>query len=93
MKKHDFLDRLDYSLLNYLDDFLPKTSHQEYFFSLFKKNNTMFKLLNNFFFLSFFRETTLGVYICSFLGMIVFTFTLVDIDKILVVYLTAGLLG
>ncbi|XP_020296330.1 feline leukemia virus subgroup C receptor-related protein 2 [Pseudomyrmex gracilis] len=39
-----------------------------------------------------FKETTLGVYICSFLGMLLFTFTL-DSGKIYVVYLTAGILG
>ncbi|CAK9822508.1 Uncharacterized MFS-type transporter C09D4.1 [Anthophora retusa] len=39
-----------------------------------------------------FKETTLGVYLLSFLGMIIFTFTL-DSNSILVLYLTAGLLG
>ncbi|XP_012273389.1 feline leukemia virus subgroup C receptor-related protein 2 isoform X2 [Orussus abietinus] len=39
-----------------------------------------------------FKETTLGVYLFSLLGMIVFTFTL-DNGKIYVVYITAGLLG
>ncbi|XP_031785425.1 uncharacterized MFS-type transporter C09D4.1 isoform X1 [Nasonia vitripennis] len=39
-----------------------------------------------------FKETTLGVYVFSFLGMILFSFTL-DLQKIVVVYVTAGLLG
>ncbi|XP_033228575.1 feline leukemia virus subgroup C receptor-related protein 2 [Belonocnema kinseyi] len=39
-----------------------------------------------------FKETTLGVYLFSLVGMIIFTFTL-DCGKIYVVYLTAGLLG
>ncbi|XP_058808500.1 heme transporter FLVCR2 [Phymastichus coffea] len=39
-----------------------------------------------------FKETTLGVYVFSFLGMILFTFTL-DVGSIVVVYVTAGLLG
>ncbi|XP_014599674.1 PREDICTED: feline leukemia virus subgroup C receptor-related protein 1 isoform X4 [Polistes canadensis] len=39
-----------------------------------------------------YKETTLGIYICSFLGMIIFTFTL-DIDRIYVVYITSAVLG
>ncbi|XP_043490525.1 feline leukemia virus subgroup C receptor-related protein 1 [Polistes fuscatus] len=39
-----------------------------------------------------YKETTLGIYICSFLGMIIFTFTL-DIDRIYVVYITSAILG
>ncbi|KZC06596.1 Feline leukemia virus subgroup C receptor-related protein 2, partial [Dufourea novaeangliae] len=39
-----------------------------------------------------FKETTLGVYLFSFLGMIIFTFTL-DSSQIYVIYVTAGLLG
>ncbi|XP_076234624.1 choline/ethanolamine transporter flvcr2a isoform X2 [Calliopsis andreniformis] len=39
-----------------------------------------------------FKETTLGVYLFSFLGMIIFTFTL-DTSYISVVYITAGILG
>ncbi|XP_017790726.1 PREDICTED: uncharacterized MFS-type transporter C09D4.1-like isoform X2 [Habropoda laboriosa] len=39
-----------------------------------------------------FKETTLGVYLLSFLGMIIFTFTL-DSSSIYVLYITAGLLG
>ncbi|XP_015108492.1 uncharacterized MFS-type transporter C09D4.1 [Diachasma alloeum] len=39
-----------------------------------------------------FKETTLGIYICSLLGFIVFTFTL-DCGSIIVVYCTAALLG
>ncbi|XP_034177440.1 choline/ethanolamine transporter flvcr2a isoform X2 [Osmia lignaria lignaria] len=39
-----------------------------------------------------FKETTLGVYLFSFLGMIIFTFTL-DSGRIYVTYITAGLLG
>ncbi|KAI4502025.1 hypothetical protein M0802_002707 [Mischocyttarus mexicanus] len=39
-----------------------------------------------------YKETTLGIYFCSLLGMIVFTFTL-DIDRIYVVYITSALLG
>ncbi|XP_067212022.1 heme transporter FLVCR2 isoform X2 [Linepithema humile] len=39
-----------------------------------------------------FKETTLGVYLCSFVGMIIFTFTLAS-GKIYVIYMTAGLLG
>lgn len=39
-----------------------------------------------------FKETTLGVYLFSLIGMIIFTFTL-DCGKIYVVYITAGLLG
>ncbi|XP_076659654.1 choline/ethanolamine transporter flvcr2a isoform X2 [Halictus rubicundus] len=39
-----------------------------------------------------FKETTLGVYLLSFLGMIIFTFTL-NASKIYVIYITAGLLG
>ncbi|EZA58153.1 hypothetical protein DMN91_009054 [Ooceraea biroi] len=39
-----------------------------------------------------FKETTIGVYLCSFVGMIIFTFTL-DTDGIYVVYITAGILG
>ncbi|XP_047356936.1 feline leukemia virus subgroup C receptor-related protein 2 isoform X1 [Vespa velutina] len=39
-----------------------------------------------------FKETTLGIYFFSFLGMIVFTFTL-DIGRIYVVYITSALLG
>ncbi|XP_066587374.1 uncharacterized MFS-type transporter C09D4.1-like isoform X2 [Prorops nasuta] len=39
-----------------------------------------------------FKETTLGVYLFSFIGMIIFTFTL-DVGKIYVVYITAAILG
>ncbi|KAJ8667149.1 hypothetical protein QAD02_008811 [Eretmocerus hayati] len=39
-----------------------------------------------------FKETTLGVYIFSALGMIVFSFTL-DLGHIIIVYITASLLG
>ncbi|XP_015592597.1 feline leukemia virus subgroup C receptor-related protein 2 isoform X7 [Cephus cinctus] len=39
-----------------------------------------------------FKETTLGVYLLSLIGMIIFTFTL-DCGKIYVVYITAGMLG
>ncbi|XP_012267338.2 uncharacterized MFS-type transporter C09D4.1 isoform X2 [Athalia rosae] len=39
-----------------------------------------------------FKETTLGVYVLSFVGMIVFTFTL-DCGQIYVVYITAAVLG
>lgn len=39
------------------------------------------------------RETTLGVYVFSVLGMIVFTFTLAYVRNIIGVYITAGLLG
>ncbi|XP_011504260.1 PREDICTED: uncharacterized MFS-type transporter C09D4.1 [Ceratosolen solmsi marchali] len=39
-----------------------------------------------------FKETTLGVYIFSFLGMIIFTITL-GLEKIIIVYVTSGLLG
>ncbi|XP_014220220.1 feline leukemia virus subgroup C receptor-related protein 2 [Trichogramma pretiosum] len=39
-----------------------------------------------------FKETTLGVYIFSFIGMVIFTFTL-DVGKIYVVYITASILG
>ncbi|XP_076666669.1 choline/ethanolamine transporter flvcr2a isoform X2 [Andrena cerasifolii] len=39
-----------------------------------------------------FKETTLGVYLLSFLGMIIFTFTL-NPNYIYTIYLTAGLLG
>ncbi|XP_017891804.2 feline leukemia virus subgroup C receptor-related protein 2-like, partial [Ceratina calcarata] len=39
-----------------------------------------------------FKETTLGVYILSFIGMIIFTFTL-DSGYIYVLYITAGMLG
>ncbi|XP_043582497.1 feline leukemia virus subgroup C receptor-related protein 2-like isoform X1 [Bombus pyrosoma] len=39
-----------------------------------------------------FKETTLGVYLLSFFGMIIFTFTL-DTSEIYVIYITAGMLG
>lgn len=39
-----------------------------------------------------FKETTLGIYLFSFIGMIVFTFTL-DVGRIYVVYITSALLG
>ncbi|KAM0732151.1 Choline/ethanolamine transporter flvcr2a [Formica fusca] len=39
-----------------------------------------------------FKETTLAVYLCCFLGMIIFTLTL-DSKGIYVVYITAGVLG
>ncbi|XP_029163645.1 uncharacterized MFS-type transporter C09D4.1-like [Nylanderia fulva] len=39
-----------------------------------------------------FKETTLVIYLCCLLGMIVFTLTL-DSKKIYVVYITAGILG
>ncbi|KOX80776.1 putative MFS-type transporter C09D4.1 [Melipona quadrifasciata] len=39
-----------------------------------------------------FKETTLGVYLLSFFGMIIFTFTL-DSSQIYVIYMTAGMLG
>ncbi|XP_031831355.1 choline/ethanolamine transporter flvcr2a isoform X2 [Nomia melanderi] len=39
-----------------------------------------------------FKETTLGVYLLSFLGMIIFTFTL-NTSQIYVIYITAGILG
>ncbi|KAK9307252.1 hypothetical protein QLX08_002293 [Tetragonisca angustula] len=39
-----------------------------------------------------FKETTLGVYLLSFFGMIIFTFTL-DSSQIYVIYVTAGMLG
>lgn len=39
-----------------------------------------------------FKETTLGVYLLSFLGMIIFTFTL-NTSQIYVIYITAGVLG
>ncbi|XP_014473180.1 PREDICTED: feline leukemia virus subgroup C receptor-related protein 2 [Dinoponera quadriceps] len=39
-----------------------------------------------------FKETTIGVYVFSFLGMIIFTFTL-DSGGIYVIYITAGILG
>ncbi|XP_014217481.1 feline leukemia virus subgroup C receptor-related protein 1-like [Copidosoma floridanum] len=39
-----------------------------------------------------FKETTLAIYIFSFLGMIIFTFT-IGLDEIIIVYVTAGLLG
>ncbi|XP_017752984.1 PREDICTED: feline leukemia virus subgroup C receptor-related protein 2-like isoform X2 [Eufriesea mexicana] len=39
-----------------------------------------------------FKETTLGVYLLSFIGMIVFTFTL-DTSQIYIVYITSGMLG
>ncbi|CAL1687172.1 unnamed protein product [Lasius platythorax] len=39
-----------------------------------------------------FKETTLAVYVCCFLGMIIFTLTL-DSKEIYVVYITAGILG
>lgn len=39
-----------------------------------------------------FKETTLGVYLFSFFGMIIFTFTL-DSGGIYVIYITAGILG
>nr|XP_033338352.1 feline leukemia virus subgroup C receptor-related protein 2 isoform X1 [Megalopta genalis] len=39
-----------------------------------------------------FKETTLGVYLLSFLGMIIFTFTL-NSSEIYVIYITAGILG
>lgn len=42
--------------------------------------------------LLFYRITTLVVYIISFLGMIVFTFTL-DLENISLVFFTAGALG
>ncbi|XP_043255366.1 feline leukemia virus subgroup C receptor-related protein 2-like isoform X2 [Colletes gigas] len=38
-----------------------------------------------------FKETTLGVYLFSFLGMIIFTFTLEK--QIYILYITAGILG
>ncbi|XP_076638378.1 choline/ethanolamine transporter flvcr2a isoform X2 [Colletes latitarsis] len=38
-----------------------------------------------------FKETTLGVYLFSFLGMIIFTFTLEN--QIYILYITAGILG
>lgn len=40
----------------------------------------------------FYRMTTLIVYCLSFLGMVVFTFTL-DLDDIYLVFFTAGVLG
>lgn len=40
----------------------------------------------------FFRMTTLIVYILSFIGMLVFTFTL-DLNSIYLVFFTAGVLG
>lgn len=40
----------------------------------------------------FHRMTTLIVYILSFLGMLVFTFTL-DLNNIYLVFFTAGVLG
>ncbi|KAG7203314.1 hypothetical protein KM043_010403 [Ampulex compressa] len=39
-----------------------------------------------------FKETTLGVYMISFLGMIIFTFTL-NADGIYVIYITSAILG
>lgn len=39
-----------------------------------------------------FRQTTLIVYILSFIGMIIFTFTL-DLDYIIIVFVTGGILG
>lgn len=42
--------------------------------------------------LLFHRMTTLMVYTLSFLGMLVFTFTL-DLDNIYLVFFTAGVLG
>lgn len=39
-----------------------------------------------------FKETTLGIYLFSFVGMIIFTFTL-DVERIYVVYITSALLG
>ncbi|KAH0948093.1 hypothetical protein HN011_006769 [Eciton burchellii] len=39
-----------------------------------------------------FKETALGVYLCSFVGMIIFTFTL-GINKIYTIYITASVLG
>lgn len=44
------------------------------------------------FFLLFDRMTTLIVYVLSFLGMVVFTFTL-DLNDIYIVFFTAGVLG
>lgn len=44
------------------------------------------------FFLLFYRMTTLIVYVLSFLGMVVFTFTL-DLSDIYIVFFTAGVLG
>ena len=38
------------------------------------------------------RMTTLAVYILSFLGMVIFTFTL-DLNNIYLVFFTAGVLG
>lgn len=43
-------------------------------------------------FTSIYRETTIGVYLLSFIGMIVFTFTL-DTSYIYIVYITSGMLG
>lgn len=43
--------------------------------------------------ISIYRWTTVGVYICSLVGMIIFTFTLDNNVAIYVVYFTAGLLG
>ncbi|XP_025264541.1 feline leukemia virus subgroup C receptor-related protein 2-like isoform X2 [Camponotus floridanus] len=39
-----------------------------------------------------FKETTLAVYLCCFIGMIIFTVTL-DNNGIYVIYITAGILG
>ncbi|XP_066589928.1 heme transporter FLVCR2-like [Prorops nasuta] len=39
-----------------------------------------------------FKETTLGIYLLSFIGMLIFTFTL-NVGKIYVVYITAAILG
>jgi len=38
------------------------------------------------------RQTTLIVYILSFIGMVVFTFTL-DLGYLIVVFVTGGVLG
>lgn len=44
------------------------------------------------FVLLFYRTTTLIVYILSFVGMVVFTFTL-NLNNIYLVFFTAGILG